>query len=154
LAKNMVFKRYGRLWVIVHNKETPTAKEWDSYLDAVRDVDLDKVRTLVFTDGGGPDVKQREKINQFLQGQETRVGVISNSVINRGAITALSWFNKGIKSFRPDEWQGAFEYLEIAHADWNQVWDLIRLLQRDIGAESSRSIQSPMSGVGSAGHAM
>ena len=56
---NMVTRRIGPLLILRENKDTPTDDEWDECLSLLAQ-DLDDVRVLVVTDGGGPSPAQRK----------------------------------------------------------------------------------------------
>ena len=57
--RNMVFKILGNLHVVVVGERDPSPADWDLYMEALqaeedRGIDVSQMRTLVFSDGGGP----------------------------------------------------------------------------------------------------
>src|SRR5262245_39341216 len=134
--KNMVFSFLPAqgtavlLGLVVHSPKPPNDEEWNAYFTAVRqrENELPKIRTLVLTEGGGPNSAQRKVINDFLGGRQTPVVLVSSSAMIRGVTTALSWFNPLVKSCSPEQIDAAFDYLGVPEEDQERVWKEIRKL--------------------------
>src|ERR687884_21999 len=102
--KNMAFRLLGDLFILVHNKNPPYDWEWGTYLDELRKHrgHIDTIRTLIYTEGGGPSPAQRKHLNQVLDGRITRAAVVSDASMVRMITTALGWFNPAIRAFSPE----------------------------------------------------
>src|SRR5689334_16636186 len=100
--KNMAFATIGNVIVALHNDSPPTADEWSQYTKAVKSMDVTKVRPIAFSDGGGPDFKQRKQLNEVLGGHAGRAALVTSSALARSVVTALSWFNPLVKAFTPE----------------------------------------------------
>ncbi|MEZ4307331.1 MAG: hypothetical protein R3F14_04710 [Polyangiaceae bacterium] len=106
--RNQAFKILGNLHILVAGPNPPTDAEWHTYVEAVkaeehRGLDLTEMRTLVITDGGGPNAAQRKMVNDVLRGRTTRVATVSGSPFFRGIVTALTWFNPEMRLYSPDK---------------------------------------------------
>lgn len=143
--KQMTFSFYKSptyvLNLVVHTEKPPGDEEWDAYITAIKSYEreLPRVRTMVITEGGGPNSAQRRTLNDFLRGRTTLVVLVSSSPIARGITTALSWFNPKVRSFAPDTIDAAFEYLGVAEQDKLPIWTQIRKLRAELGYNDPRS---------------
>jgi hypothetical protein len=133
--KNMVFRFVGNLSIVIHNKNTPDDTEVQEYLSLLRAQDMERLRSLVFTDGGGPSPAQRKRFNDILRGRELPTAVVSNDRMVRGITIAMSWFNRKIKAFPPDAVQDAFTYLNIPKHEFESVWRLVKQLRTELTGE-------------------
>jgi hypothetical protein len=77
-----------------------------------------KARVLVVTDGGGPDVVMRGELQAFFKkhGHSPKTAVVTTSVLSRGIVTAVNWFNPNIKAFAPVHFPAALDHLGLARA--------------------------------------
>jgi hypothetical protein len=103
----------GEVMLVAHTSRAPTDVEWERYLGAMRGHDVERMRSLVFTDGGAPNMAQRGRLNDTLDGKTSTGAVISASALVRGVVTALRWFNPKLKAFSPTEVPQALTYLDI-----------------------------------------
>ncbi|APR86007.1 Hypothetical protein A7982_11356 [Minicystis rosea] len=137
-SKNMVFSvlpvvNGAPLVVVLIGKAGPTNGEWDLYLGAIRKLgSLDDMRTLVMTDGGGPDSVQRKTLIDFMKGRPSLTCMVSSNPIVRGLTTALSWFNPQIKSFASDRVDEALHYLHVPPESSSMVWHEIKRLREQL----------------------
>lgn len=119
MTKCMSFKIVGSLHIIVVGEANPTNEDWSAYVEAVKleeknGLDIIKqMRTLVFSDGGGPTATQRKIAADVLNGRSTPVAIVTGSTIMRGVITALRWFNPEARAFSPSEVLEAMAFLDI-----------------------------------------
>ena len=84
----MAFRIHKNLHVIVAGVKNPSKKDWDAYIEAVRaeeknGIDVTKMRTIVFTDGGGPDAAQRKIIADILNGRATPIAIVTGPAWRR-----------------------------------------------------------------------
>ena len=87
---NMVHLAVGDLLIAVHRADPPTEEEWSAYTETVRQIDKERLRTLIFTDGGAPTGQQRERLEAALQGKPALTAVISSSSMVRGVVNAIN----------------------------------------------------------------
>ncbi|MGH1348020.1 MAG: hypothetical protein ACRBN8_41075 [Nannocystales bacterium] len=120
------FTRLGRVIVLVHGKAPPSGPDWTKYLETAWSYDavVPDIRTLVLTDGGGPDTLQRGSLTTRVQ----RYGPGASAVVSgtrkvRLTVTALSWFFSNIKFFGPDELTRALGFLELEEKEQSRAID-------------------------------
>lgn len=136
MKKNFAFRLAYPLSVVVNGPNIPSDKEWDDYLDAFRGFDRPKlagVRTLIYANGG-PDGRQRLKLNELLSGvrDQMKSAVLCHSASTRGIITAISWFNPGIRAFGANEFSQGCEHLELTNSQQLHARSIMRDLLMDI----------------------
>lgn len=124
-----------RLVILVHTKDAPTDAEWKVYCDDVRQWCKSIRGILVISDGGGPNTVQRADLEAALDNDtyKAKTAVVTLSRIARGIVTAMSWFNSGIKSFSTVQVRPALEYLEVPTVEHDQVIAQINQLKAEIG---------------------
>ena len=143
MARNMVQEFFGDLMILVHTAHAPNETEWKEYIEAVRASDLDKLKTLVFTDGGAPNAAQRKSVNEVLDGKTSPGAIVSHSMLVRGVVSALSWFNPKIKAFSPENTDAAFRYLGLPDEQAPAVWTVVHRLREKLGAPNLKCIAPP-----------
>jgi hypothetical protein len=134
----------GEVMLAAHTSKPPTDVEWDGYLALLRGRDVEKMRSLVFTDGGAPNTAQRGQLNDALKGKTSIGAVVSSSALVRGVVTALRWFNPKIKAFAPTDTAQALTYLSIkSPRDIAIIRTSMADLRVALGDDSFRSIAKP-----------
>lgn len=115
MKKSMACHFDEDLFVLVHGKQSPNDADWNDYLSVLRREAsrTDFIKTLVFTDGGGPDGGQRKRLNDVLAGRATRVCVLTSSIIARAIVGTLAVFNPKIRAFSPDHAGLALAFLQV-----------------------------------------
>lgn len=114
----------GTLQVVIslHRQDAPSAEEWYEYMQALAIAmvalkgDKSGIRGLSISDGGGPNAKQRDEINEFMRqftGGRGTISIVTANPIVRGIIKALSWFNPQARGFAPDDLNEAIDYLGL-----------------------------------------
>jgi hypothetical protein len=113
----------GNILVGVHSEDGPDDRDWNEYLEAGRRIVATNgsVRVLAYSLGGSPNSLQRSKVNELFKDVPSRTAVMLDSRIARGAVTALSWFIKGIHAFGLDQLDDACGYLELSTKDAAEV---------------------------------
>lgn len=117
LAHTRIAINAGQLIIILQDREAATDEQWSALMNDVKAAraalvkDRGQVLGLVISDGGAPNARQRSALAVTLDGQLMRAGVLSDSTLVRGAVTAMAWFNQGIRSFPPSEANKLFDYL-------------------------------------------
>ncbi len=127
------------LWL--HTATDPDDRSWtegcELHRGALRDKrgDIACVRTLVITDGGAPNARQRKLLaeNPWTSG---RIGPPCSRAccptLKRGLATALSWLNPEIRFFEPHEPDRALGHLELSGRSLEPVWQSFRAMQDDL----------------------
>ncbi len=141
--KNMVIKVVGaadgETMLFLHGSRAPTREEWDACMATLASMatagTLAKLRVLVVSDGGGPDAVMRGKLQALFkeQGYSTKTSVVlSGGMLARGMVTAVSWFNPNLKSFAPNGFAAALEYLGLSHGAQRLLRELSNM-ERELG---------------------
>lgn len=117
----MAYRVVGDVFVVAHSKVAPSNEEWDEYLAYYHEHAKMVFRTLVMTEGGGPDPKQRAKTTEGIKDSPVKVAVCTDAVGVRGIVTALSWFNKRIKAFSKANVSDALTYLDVTPKNAEKV---------------------------------
>jgi len=139
-VQDFVSTSRGEIMVVIHTSYAPSDAEWREYVDGVGSCDLETMRSIVITDGGAPTAQQRKAVNDLLGGRQVPGVVISPSTFVRGVVTALAWFNPGLKAFAPEEFGKACQYLELSPAEIDEVWLTIDRLVEQLGNPDLRAI--------------
>jgi hypothetical protein len=130
--KNVAFAFVGDLAIAVYGAENPTDEEIAESLQAFAPLNKERVRSLIVSDGGAPSALQREQLINSVGGHAHRSAVVTDAGKVRGAVTALSWFNKNIKAFPKAKLADALVYLNVPAAQHDQVQREIRRLEAEV----------------------
>jgi hypothetical protein len=131
MTKNMCFRFIGRIFLLAHTHQPPSDDEWDT---ALAEIGLflaspGQQCVLVFTDGGAPSAAQRKRLRDVLNGRDLLIAVLSGALIPRFVSASIALFNKSIRSFTPDEFLQARDYLRIDEAEMKQLREAFAQLQ-------------------------
>lgn len=108
---------------VVQNDKNPSEDEWDAYVaNVTAHLDTPNGAGLAFTDGGAPNSKQRDLMRETLGVRSPRSAVISDSVLVRGVVTALSWFNPNTIAFSPQRARDAFVFAGLEPEHLEDFW--------------------------------
>jgi hypothetical protein len=118
----------GDLAVALHTDENPSRDEWDAFMESVRKVPSSRLRVFAVTDGGGPTTVHRNQFVKYLDGAKARIAVVSDAIVVRGIVTALSWFTDGIRIFSPDDLADALAHVDLTKDQCDAVKDRLREL--------------------------
>jgi hypothetical protein len=134
--KSLAYKFFKqRILILVHTKDSPSDAEWGEYLQNAKHW-RDRIEGfLVVTEGGGPNTLQRGEMNDVLEAEKRggKTAVVTLSRIARGIVTALSWFNPGIKAFSTIHIPAALDYLGVAKADHDLLISELKRLKSELG---------------------
>jgi len=120
--------------LVVHGHEPPSDEEWEEYLGQVKlVVATGRPRAIAVTEGGAPSFSQRSQLNRILRGTRAVGAVVSDSGLVRGIVTALSWFNHGVRSFSPDEFEAACAHLGVAAGQLEKLRGRLDALREALG---------------------
>ena len=136
MLPNQVTRRVGLLLIIRQNQHAPSDEDWDEALRlmTLNPAELDQLKALVVTDGGGPTPAQRKRLHHAMSGKSVRSAVVSESMKVRFIVSSVALFLSRIQSFRKDELEQAFNYLDLDAAER-------RLAQENV-AEMDRLVAS------------
>jgi hypothetical protein len=135
--KNVAIRLVNHLLIAVHNDHRMTHAEGRACLNAWRNVPVDdRLRILVYTEGGGPSAAQRKDLLDCFDGRTIPTAILSDGAIVRGMATALSWFNKSIRPFPRSKMEEALEYLGVPRTEWDTVRREVACLHRELEDDS------------------
>jgi hypothetical protein len=115
-APTMLFRFVDGVLVGAHNARNPTVDEWRRHCEVIERLRHETRGVLIYTEGGGPDSKQRELLYLALLGlPPPPTAILTASAFVRGIITSLNWFFKGqqLAAFAPSNFDGALRHLEV-----------------------------------------
>jgi len=93
------------------------------------------MNTLVWTEGGGPNVMQRKRVVKALNcrsNESPPAAILSDSMWVRGVITAFKWLGTSIRAFRPTELNEAMVYLGLPPASRDQIEEALARLKSSV----------------------
>jgi hypothetical protein len=142
MTQNAQIKMVGRFCLAIHTKIAPTDQEWNPFLQEIAaQRTLPALCTLVFTDGGAPNGAQRKRLSDALQGRDIPIAVHSHALIPRFVNASIALFNKSIRSYNPEEFPQAIEYLQITTTEKkNLTPELLKILQ-EMGPENLQTLK-------------
>lgn len=115
--------KWRNVVIAIHNALPPEPEEWARYVEFLRELvqsEPTATRGLTFTDGAAPTAGQRAQLNAILRAQ--RVGrlpgsIVSDSVLVRAAVSALSLVVPAVESFSPKNLRGALNHIGVVRRE-------------------------------------
>lgn len=138
--RTMITRAWDDLLISLHTTEAPDDEGWRDYSQQLLALVLryldepDKVRRLVFTDGGSPNLVQRADINKILAGRPVKVAIVSSTQATQGVVTALNWYNPLIRFFAPSQIAEAWQHLDVKQPSLAFVMNEVVGMQREVGS--------------------
>lgn len=140
--KNMIVRQVSAgesdVFVLLHTAHNPTRREWDDAMVlwsryAVTG-DLRRIRALVVSDGGGPDTSMRGELMAFFQTRKVspKTAVVTMSIISRGIVAYVSWFNPHVKAFSPRHFPDALTHIDLPHSTQPRLLHELSEMQREL----------------------
>jgi hypothetical protein len=119
MARNMLTRRMGSLFLIRQNTEEATDDDWKELLEffAKNKRELQSIRILVRTDGGTPTASQRRRLADALGDTHMLVAAVSDSIKVRFAGSTISLFQRNYRQFATKELPQAYEHLKMTRAE-------------------------------------
>src|SRR5687767_15044620 len=109
------------IWL--HTAEDPSPDEWGSGIQATRALkdargaNASSIRSVVVSDGGAPNTKQRHELTyDVFEGRPHKLSVMTNVLenpIKRGVATAISWLNPAFKAVPVKKWRDALRHADV-----------------------------------------
>ena len=109
----MAISRSERVYTLVYGVQTPSDEEWAQCVALCQERAGRDSRFIVETRGGGPDAKQRKVLAEAMRDEDTRVAVMTDSLVARGILTALAWLGLPQRGFALQDLRAAGSYLEL-----------------------------------------
>lgn len=114
------FRRVPSGFVLAIQDGRLSSSDWGRFVTLVRERRTDTPPlSLTRSQGAYPDAAQRralmEAIGPALQ-PHARIAVLTDSVVGRAAVTAMTWITPGFRAFRQDDTAGALNYLGVSGA--------------------------------------
>lgn len=134
----MAFWRCDRLYLAVHDSIPPTDREWSRWLTLCRERASSEMRCLVETRGGAPNPRQRKQLTDLLDNKnQLRVGIMTESLLVRGVLTALSWAGLPMHGFALGAHEQACDWLGLSAAEREQIREALPRLRSEISATTA-----------------
>lgn len=138
------------LFVILCRESSPTDTDWDRYIEATRasvakqSNDLNRVMTLVLSDGGVPNAMQRTHLTGLHERSSagTPLSLISDSPLIRGATRAMALFNPRFKVFAPGSFARALDHLGVPPSSATIVKSHILEAEKLLGGQRIRVVRA------------
>jgi len=140
--------RTGDLLIAAVNRKPITASVWNEYLDTLAVLARNEGAAsggLQYTLDHGPNAEQRKALSlredELGMDKLRRVAIVSDSILVRGAVTAMSWMIKSsaqtkLNSFKPADYASAFRWLgEQVTFDESQANTAFQQALRAVGLE-------------------
>jgi hypothetical protein len=127
---NMVSFADDDVAIAVHTSLAPSADEWAEWMRLVSEINANHLRVLVFTDGGGPEARQRSQFINYVSEGRPLIAVLSSAMKARLIVTAISWFVPGMKHFPATAagYGAATEHLSLSQETATRMRTKIRRL--------------------------
>jgi hypothetical protein len=102
---------HRQLLIVAQRAGVAPAADWAAYM---QDIEPQAVRgVLVIAIGTKLTPSQRADVERFNKSKQAGSAVLTDSVVTRGVVTALSWFGVPIKAFAPSQLASALEFLSV-----------------------------------------
>ncbi|WP_394827787.1 hypothetical protein [Pendulispora albinea] len=133
----MAYEYVGQVCVLVHSVDCPSDLEWERDLPGY----IERSRTgattcmLVYSDGGGPTLMQRNRMRVSREPAfHCPIAIVTRSRIGRGIATAVRWFRPNLGVFSPDQLRAAFEHLNLPASTHDHLAQRIFALRSELSA--------------------
>jgi hypothetical protein len=140
----MTWRVEGRLNVVVHGPKSPTNLEWARYLADLRLLKGTDFRVIVFSHGGSPDGVQRRQLTAAFDNEFKKpVALLTESILVRGVVGALRWFNPRFCAFGSNDVTAACDHLDLTADERDRVRALRAELERELAAPDATRPLAP-----------
>lgn len=134
----MSWRTEGRLNVVYHGPLAPTNLEWQRYVtEAVATAGArSDTRVIVLSRGGSPDGHQRKILVTALSSRPSPVALLTDKVLVRAAISAMSLFNPSMKAFATTAFKEAGDFLGLRLEERERAAQLLVELETEVDGAS------------------
>lgn len=115
MSKTMAYKVVEDVLVVVHTRNPPADEEWTPFVQ-IHGLSTTE-RCLVLTLGGGPNSRQRSQLVNELRERPVPTTVLTDSVVVRGIVTALSWLGHQTRAYPTRQFREAVRRLDRSHLE-------------------------------------
>lgn len=128
--------------VFLHAYRAPEPSEWAKAMSLIqRQIkvgDFRRLRCIAVSDGGGPDTVQRGELQALYKAQNhtIKTAAMSTSLVTRGIVAAVSWFNPHVKAYSPGHFADALAYLDLPRAHQARLLREYADMQKEVPANS------------------
>jgi hypothetical protein len=133
----MSWRTEGRLNVVYHGALAPTNLEWQRYVTEamVTSRAREDTRVVVLSRGGSPDGHQRQTLEAALRGRPSPVALLTDRVLVRAAISAMSLFNPSMKAFATTAFKEAGDFLGLTLEERERAAKLLVELEIEVDGQ-------------------
>ena len=119
MKPRQVTRKVESLVILRESKHDPSDAEWDETLRVLAEnlPDIDQIKVLVVSDGGGPTQSQRKRLEATLNGKPIRVAVVSDSMKVRFICSSVALFTSNLSSFKISEIRDAYSWLKLSERE-------------------------------------
>ena len=147
----MGFRFLGNLHIIVVGERDPAPADWNAYVEAIqaeakRGMPAAQMRTLVFSDGGGPNAAQRRIARELRDERGNPRAIVTGSRLGRALITAKRVISPHCRAFAPGDMTTALEFLGVPGMKLQQILRLAREVQLGLRISAVKSLESARGG--------
>ena len=138
MRPNLLTSSIGSMLVLVQNKNDPADEDWG---ECLRQLNLllssrlygQSVKVLVITEGGAPNVAQRERLQRALEKKPIPVAVVTDNVKARFTSSTVALLNRHQRSFANAELDQAFAYLGASDEEKRKAEDAVKKMRPLLG---------------------
>ncbi|MDP1824250.1 MAG: hypothetical protein Q8L48_13435 [Archangium sp.] len=138
--RTLSVKALDRVMVVALGAQNPTDAEWDETVAVGRQLleaagrDASRTGGIVFTDGGSPSSRQRQKARELYGEKPPSLALVTDSVVARGAAAIFSLFwPSGNAVFSSSDWEKALRHAGITPSQDAEAVRLLQSMQREVG---------------------
>jgi hypothetical protein len=135
----MASEAVGNIYVVAQARENPHDAEWDSNVERQASLVPDGLRVLVWSEGGGPDAKQRARLAERLAGYQPLTAILTPSAMARAIGVAISWVNPSVRMFPPEALAMALAHLQTTPAERASLEACLARVRARTGQHAQRS---------------
>ena len=133
--RTLTFRTVGDSMIVLReNKDTPRDEDWDAFLACLVEnrARFSQLKILVMTEGGGPNVEQRKRLEVALDRRPVRVAVVTDSIKVRFIVSSIALLNRQISTFSLKEIERAYTHLGMTQAEQSLARAVIRELDQQV----------------------
>ena len=142
-AKQLAWGRAGGdVIVLLHAAKNAPDADWDAYLAFIKTVRVEpeRLRTLVFSDGGRPTFEQRRRLADLVRGRPSRVAIVTDSSSIHFISAQLSLEGPSSRTFSCADFRDAVTHLGLTAADQASVKERVAQLLASISQCNSAKL--------------
>lgn len=112
---------------VAHREVQPSEEDFNEFS---RDMNArpDLTGIVVLANEHPPSPGQRAQIQRWFQDTGARGAIITDSILARGAVTALSWFSIPVRAFSPQNLEDALSFVGIPDESMDEAQRRLREL--------------------------